>query len=174
MAEFVWSLAEIACGKRVVMLKVSTEKLLLIAGLVWLVAGVNILNIGLSAFFVETGWLVLVLLVGTMVIFLLFHILVFTKMVGKHAGRIRGYEEDKTHVFKFFDKKGYIMMAIMMGGGIALRASGMVPEWFIAFFYTGLGAALAVAGVSFIVRFFKSSKASCPVLPSTYSNHHKN
>ena len=36
------------------------------------------------------------------------------------------------------------MMAIMMGGGIALRASGVVPEWFIAFFYTGLGAALAV------------------------------
>ena len=33
----------------------------------------------------------------------------------------------------------------MMGGGIALRASGVVPEWFIAFFYTGLGAALAVA-----------------------------
>ena len=114
-----------------------------------------------------------VLIIGTLVIFVLFHIFVFTKMVGKHASRIRGYEEDKTHVFKFFDKKGYIMMAVMMGGGIALRASGIAPEWFIAFFYTGLGAALAVAGVSFVLRYFKSSKAACPAMPSTYSKHHK-
>ena len=139
------------------LLKVSTDKLLLVAGIVWLIAGANIVNIGLSAFLDETGWL----------------FFVFTKMVGKHASRIRGYEEDKTHLFKFFDKKGYIMMAIMMGGGIALRASGVVPEWFIAFFYTGLGAALAVAGVSFILRYFKSSKPACPAMPGTYTKHHK-
>ena len=155
------------------LLKVSTDKLLLVAGIVWLIAGANIVNIGLSAFLDETGWLFWVLIGGTRLIFVRFHIFVFTKMVGKHASRIRGYEEDKTHLFKFFDKKGYIMMAIMMGGGIALRASGVVPEWFIAFFYTGLGAALAVAGVSFILRYFKSSKPACPAMPGTYTKHHK-
>ena len=155
------------------MLKISTEKLLLVAGIVWFVAGANILNIGIGAYFLETGWLFWALMVGTLAIFLVFHVLVFTKMVGKHASRIRGYEEDKTHAFKFFDKKGYIMMAVMMGGGIALRAFGIVPDWFIAFFYTGLGAALAVAGVSFVLRYFKSSKAACPVLPRTYSSHRK-
>ena len=144
------------------LLKVSTDKLLLVAGIVWLIAGANIVNIGLSAFLDETGWLFWVLIGGTLLIFVLFHIFVFTKMVGKHASRIRGY-----------DKKGYIMMAIMMGGGIALRASGVVPEWFIAFFYTGLGAALAVAGVSFILRYFKSSKPACPAMPGTYTKHHK-
>ena len=155
------------------MLKVSTDKLLLVAGIVWLVAGINIANIGITAYFEETGWLFWALIGGTLVIFILFHIFVFTKMVGKHAERIKGYEEDRTHVFKFFDKKGYIMMACMMGFGIALRASGLVPDWFIAFFYTGLGAALAVAGVSFVLRYFKSPKAGCPVLPRTYSSHHK-
>ena len=139
------------------LLKVSTDKLLLVAGIVWLIAGANIVNIGLSAFLDETGWLFWVLIGGTLLIFVLFHIFVFTKMVGKHASRIRGYEEDKTHLFKFFDKKGYIMMAIMMGGGI----------------YTGLGAALAVAGVSFILRYFKSSKPACPAMPGTYTKHHK-
>ena len=139
------------------LLKVSTDKLLLVAGIVWLIAGANIVNIGLSAFLDETGWLFWVLIGGTLLIFVLFHIFVFTKMVGKHASRIRGY----------------IMMAIMMGGGIALRASGVVPEWFIAFFYTGLGAALAVAGVSFILRYFKSSKPACPAMPGTYTKHHK-
>lgn len=96
------------------LLKVSTDKLLLVAGIVWFIAGANIVNIGLTAFLDETGWLFWVLIGGTLLIFVLFHIFVFTKMVGKHANRIRGYEEDKTHVFKFFDKKGYIMMAIMI------------------------------------------------------------
>lgn len=155
------------------MLKISTDKLLLVAGIIWFVAGVNIMNIGLAAYLMETGWLFWVLLIGTLAIFTVFHIFVFSKMVGKHAERIRGYEEDRTHVLKFFDKKGYIMMAIMMGGGIALRASGLVPDWFIAFFYTGLGLALAVAGVSFVLRYFKSAKAGCPVRPSTYLKHDK-
>ena len=40
-------------------------------------------------------------------------------------------------------------MAVMMGGGIWLCASGLAPEVFIAVFYTGLGSALALAGVLF-------------------------
>lgn len=150
------------------MLKISTEKLLLVAGIVWALAGANIVNIGLTAYRHEWGWVLWALLVGTAVIFILFHVRIFTKMVGRHSERIRGYEEDKTSVLKFFDKKGYIMMAIMMGGGIALRVSGLVPDWFIAFFYTGLGVALFVAGVRFILRYFRSSKTACPALPSTY------
>lgn len=41
-------------------------------------------------------------------------------------------------------------MACMMGGGIGLRAAGMFPDTFIAFFYTGLGGALATAGILFL------------------------
>ena len=92
-------------------------------------------------------------------------------MVGKHAERIRGYSEDKTHVLKFFDKKGYIVMACMMGFGIALRASGLVPDWFIAFFYTGLGAALRWR--ESLRPAVLSAKVGCPVLPKTYANHDK-
>ena len=145
--------------------KIPTEKLLLVAGVVWFVAGANIANLGIHAYFNEPSWLLWALLVGTLVIFVLFHVFVFTKMVGKHSERIRGYEEDRTHILKFFDKKGYIIMAVMMGCGIGLRMAGLVPEWFVAFFYTGLGAALAVAGISFVLRYFKSSEPSCPVMP---------
>lgn len=63
----------------------------------------------------------------------------------------------------FFDTKGYIIMAIMMGGGIALRMSGALPDWFIAFFYTGLGLALLLAGISFVIRYFARKAAWCPV-----------
>lgn len=50
--------------------------------------------------------------------------------------------------------KSYLIMAFMMGGGIWLRPSGLVPDTFIAVFYTGLGCALALAGVLFWMMFF--------------------
>ena len=40
--------------------------------------------------------------------------------------------------------------ACMMIGGIGLRAAGIFPDAFIAFFYTGLGCALASAGILFL------------------------
>ena len=51
-------------------------------------------------------------------------------------------------------------MAFMMGGGIWLRYSGLVPELFIAVFYTGLGCALAGAGILFRVMFFRYNSYS--------------
>lgn len=42
-----------------------------------------------------------------------------------------------------------------MGGGIWLRYSGLVPDVFIAVFYTGLGSALALAGVLFWIMFIR-------------------
>lgn len=44
-------------------------------------------------------------------------------------------------------------MVFMMSMGIGLRAIGKIPEFFIAFFYTGLGFALALAGVIFIYNY---------------------
>ena len=153
------------------MFKVRSKYLLLIAAAVWLIAGSQVARMGIEAIAAGNGnlWL---LLIGIPVTFVVFHMM-FSKLVGKHAARIRSYGEEKMHVLKFFDVRGYLIMAVMMGGGIALRASGLVPEWFIAFFYTGLGLALIVAGVSFVLRYFKSTKAGCPAMPSTYSKHHK-
>ena len=47
-------------------------------------------------------------------------------------------------------------MAVMMSGGIGLRASGLAPERFIAVFYTGLGAALLLAGLLFGCNYGKA------------------
>jgi hypothetical protein len=149
--------------------KVPTRHLLLIAGTVWCIAGINIINLGVTSYFKEAGWLFWVLIIATTVIFTLFHVLIFSKMVSKHSDRIIESTEEHTHFWKFFDKRSYIIMACMMTGGIGLRASGLVPDWFIAFFYTGLGAALLVAGVSFFLRYFRGSKTHCPVMPSPKS-----
>lgn len=59
----------------------------------------------------------------------------------------------KGHFGIFFDLKSYLIMVFMMSMGIGLRASGKIPEFFIGFFYTGLGFALAFAGVIFIYNY---------------------
>ena len=138
------------------MFKVSKRTLLLIAGIVWLAAGGNIAWLGIQAFAqINMSYVVVVTL---------FHMKIFSKMVGKHSNRIAAYEDNEIGFWRFFDASGYIMMAIMMSGGISLRAFGLVPMWFIAFFYTGLGIALALSGVSFLVRFARRSgtPAPCP------------
>ena len=71
----------------------------------------------------------------------------------KHTRRIKSYKEEFRPVWHFFDLRGYIIMAVMMGGGIWLRSSGLVPDVFIAVFYTGLGCALALAGALFWGKF---------------------
>ena len=52
------------------------------------------------------------------------------------------------------------MMAVISGGGFALRSSGLGPERFLAFFYTGFGASLLLAGLLFGCNFGKAAKAA--------------
>ena len=55
---------------------------------------------------------------------------------------------------KFFDVKSFCIMAFMMTFGIGLRASHLCPVVFIAVFYSGLGAALLLAGIAFTYHYF--------------------
>ena len=108
------------------MLKVSKTALLFIAGIVWLAAGVNIARLGILSFgqMSQSMWWMLV--IGAIAVFTVFHIKVFSKMVGKHANRIAGYVEDKIAFWRFFDASGYIMMAVMMTGGRTLKTGSRV------------------------------------------------
>ncbi|MEG0830567.1 MAG: hypothetical protein RSD88_08355 [Anaerovoracaceae bacterium] len=132
--------------------KTHKNNLLLIAGLVWGIAGFNILRIGLIAYQDQVLWQNILISIG---VFLAFQLFVFRKMVKKHTLRIMKYEEERQLFFKFFDVKGFCIMAFMMTFGIGLRVSGLLPDVFIADFYTGLGTSLLTAGVIFIVNFIK-------------------
>lgn len=148
------------------MFKVHSKYLLLIAAGVWFIAGINILRLGILS--LNEGTTALwILFLGIPIVFVAFHTM-FSKLVGKHSDRIRSYGENKMHILKFFDIKGYVIMAIMMGGGISLRSFGLVPDWFVAFFYTGLGTALALAGVGFLIHFIKrGGEIVCPITKKT-------
>ncbi len=138
-------------------MKVKRNTLLLLACLVWTAAGVNILRIGLMAY--APYWSVLNVLLSA-VVFVVFQMFIFGKLVGKHTTRIQSYEEERHFFLKFFDGKAFVIMAIMMAGGIGLRASGLAPEQFIAVFYSGLGASLLLAGLLFGRNFGRAVSAT--------------
>ena len=130
--------------------EVPRRVLLLLAGMVWMIAGFNVARLGILSYgLILPEWYLYVL---SVIIFLMFGAM-FLRMTIKHGKRIRGYKEKYRPFWFFFDLKAYIIMAIMMGGGIGLRYAGVFPDVFVAFFYTGLGCALFLAGICFVVQF---------------------
>lgn len=134
-------------------MKVSKNTLLLIACLVWGFAGFNILRIGIIAY---SNFLSAINFVLSLVVFAIFQVFIFGKLVKKHTARINSYKENKQFFLKFFDVKSFIIMAFMITFGITIRATNLAPERFIAVFYTGLGSALALAGLLFGYQFVKN------------------
>lgn len=130
---------------------VKRENLLVVAGLFWIIAGVNVAGVGIQAFLgvpsASWWWMV----PAMAVVFVGFGFM-FRKVSMKHEARILTYADPSISVLRTFDVKGYLIIAIMMGGGMALRFSGAVPLEFIGFFYPGLGVALALTGVGFLLK----------------------
>lgn len=134
---------------------VKKHTLLLLACLVWTAAGFNILRIGLGCY---PGRVSAVNLLLSAVVFGVFLRFIFGRLVSKHTTRILGYEEERKWFWNFFDLPSFLIMAGMMSGGIGLRASGLAPQGFIAVFYSGLGAALLLAGVLFGLQYLRAMR----------------
>lgn len=137
---------------------VKKSTLLAVAGSVWLIAGINVARLGILSY-LNVLPITFVNILLSIVVFSAFGFMFF-KMSMKHSKRIQSYCEEFRPIWHFFDLKSYIIMAVMMSGGIWLRYSGLVPDIFIAVFYTGLGCALALAGVMFFIMFFRFKKNS--------------
>ncbi len=135
---------------------VKKRTLLAIAVCVWILAGFNVARLGIISYGIipQISWYHILL---SAVVFGMFRFMFF-KMSFKHKKRIHGYAEPTRPFWHFFDLKAYCIMAFMMGGGIWLRSSGLVPDVFIAVFYTGLGIALSFTGGLFLAMFVNYPK----------------
>ena len=136
---------------------VKKQTLLAVAGCVWFLAGFNVARLGVLSY--QNIEISMIHPLLSVLVFASFGTM-FYKMSIKHTKRIKGYQEEFRPVWHFFDGKSYLIMAFMMGGGIWLRSSGIAPEAFIAVFYTGLGLALALAGVLFWIFYIKDKNES--------------
>lgn len=136
-------------------MKVKKQNLLLLAGIVWMIAGFNVLRIGLETY---EEYRMIINYAITLMVFLVFWFMVFHKLTIKHTKRIHGFEEELQLFYKFFDLKSFLIMAFMISFGIIIRKFRLLPDRFIAVFYTGLGAALFMAGVLFTWNYIKIFK----------------
>ncbi len=128
---------------------VPKNRLMAFAGVLWMTAGCMVCSI---------AWQPLkhllpvqpMLLMPAFIIFSIFYLRIFRPLVEKHACRVRALSAVRQPAWLFFDRKGYITMAIMMAGGATLRNAAILPDWTIAFLYAGIGSALFLAGLRFI------------------------
>lgn len=128
--------------------KVSNRTLFFTAGAVWIIAGINILKIGISTWLLDIQNWAFKLGEATTVFFLFFY-LVFLKLYRKHSLRI-SQKNNKNCLFSFFDIKGWIIMTFMISLGISIRKYQLLPSSFISVFYTGLSVALIITGSLFL------------------------
>lgn len=133
------------------MFKVKKKTLLSTAGILWLISGVNILRIGVSAFVqsMMAGSSIWLISLGAVLVFTGF-MMMFRKIVRKHEKRILSYPQERREIWHCFDRRGYLLMIFMMTLGIVLRRFAQLPAAFFAVFYSGLGCALSMAGLLFM------------------------
>jgi hypothetical protein len=132
--------------------RVPKNTLMLIAGIVWILAGAMVMMVGLPLE-MRLAPEHLLLIPLAIVISVAFYALVFSRLVRKHTNRIRAHADSHLPVYAFFNASSWAVMAVMMVGGMTIRLAHLAPDWAIAFFYSGLGVALFACGVRFVAVF---------------------
>lgn len=114
-------------------MKVKKQYLLLLACLVWIAAGANIVRIGFEEY---PGYLTAFNIFLSVVVFAVFQFFIFGKLVKKHTKRIIAYEERQWFI-KFFDVKSFIIMAFMMTGESGFVCQAQLPSASSPYFTRG-------------------------------------
>lgn len=126
--------------------------LVLMAGFVWMYAGRMVLGIGYPHFIKEFSPLVLLSGIG---VFCIFFFIIFNKSYKKQINRIKNKYEERAYIWQFFDVPSYIIMFVMITFGVTLRNSGLLSSEAIAAMYSGIGSALFLSGLRYILAFFR-------------------
>jgi len=127
---------------------VSKHNLLFIAGLAWTTAGGILAGRGLS-YLLQHGEHLALCLAGGAVLGVIFYLILFAKISRKHIIRIKGLNIPYPCAFSFFNFRSYLMMAIMISGGITLRSFDVIDkEWLYNFFVT-MGVPLLISASRF-------------------------
>lgn len=135
-------------------MKVKKNILYLLAGLFWLIAGVNVVRIGVDVMHDPESRL-FVFLTLILIIFFLFSQFIFSRIVRENVSRIEQLDDDRVPFWLFMDKKGYIIMTFMITLGVTVRYLNLLPDFFISFFYIGLGGALTLTAFKYIPHYFR-------------------
>lgn len=136
--------------------RMKTNHLLIIDGIVWLIAGVNVVKLGVEAW-IGLDCTTLLMVLGSLITLAAFSTM-FVRMVLKNERRIATIPRPQRHVWNCMPLRSFLIMVFMITLGVTLRRSPHVPREFIAFFYVGLGLALSAAGIVYLALPLRRSK----------------
>lgn len=132
--------------------------LLFLAAMVWTFAGGMLLIKGFG-FLKQTYHLFWIRIFISLTGGNIFYILMFSKISIKHTQRIINLKIEKPCMFSFFNFKSYLLMGIMITGGIVLRTSGLIPVFYLSVVYLTMGIPLFISAFRFYFTgiFYKVS-----------------
>ena len=127
---------------------VSKNFLILLAGYVWICVGLMMIYRAWSWLAVFPGNSFIQYSVSGLVLGLLIHHFGFLKIVNKNLKRI--FHMANNHpVTSFIPGKSYLLILLMMTGGMLLRHSS-IPRQYLATVYLGIGLALILSSVRYL------------------------
>jgi hypothetical protein len=134
---------------------VSRRSLLLIAGCVWSIAGGILITRAMIQLLAINHFLILDIISG--IIFGAgFYLLLFARISKKHITRITLIKIDNPCFFSFFNFRSYLMMAVMITGGITLRKLDLINHEILYTFFLMMGLPLLVSAYRFFFSYNKN------------------
>ncbi|MCD4770733.1 MAG: hypothetical protein K8R35_11275 [Bacteroidales bacterium] len=134
---------------------VNKKYLYIISGLMWIVAGMMLMNfarVWLTECEGQNRW---VFCLSGFLLALVIHRFGFLKVVDKNLGRIEPMN-DKPCVFAFISWKSYLLIAVMITFGILLRHS-LLPHQYLAIIYIGIGFGLFLSSIRYFRFYLRST-----------------
>lgn len=134
---------------------VSRRTLLLIAGCAWSIAGGILITRAMIQLFTINHFLIMDIVTG-IIIGIGFYLLFFAKISKKHITRITLIKVDNPCFFSFFNFRSYIMMAIMITGGITFRKFDIINHEILYTFFLMMGLPLLISAYRFFFSYVKN------------------
>jgi hypothetical protein len=134
---------------------VRKRTLLLVAGCAWSIAGIILIARSLTHLIGSDHHLALEILTG-MAGGVLFYFLLFARISKKHISRITLIPIDNPCFFSFFNFRSYLLMAIMISGGITIRKLELINADYIYTFFLAMGIPLLVSAYRFFYSYIKN------------------
>ena len=135
---------------------VTTDMLLLIAGVVWLGTGTLLISMAATWLAKTIGMKTYLFMALGVILAMPIHHFGFLKIVNKNIERILQMQ-NKRCLFSFVPWKSYMIIVIMIAMGITLRHS-TIPKHYLAIIYLGIGLALTLSSIRYIRIFSQETR----------------
>jgi len=129
--------------------------LYLIAGIAWTTAGSILFGRGLVNLIHLKTHLMIRLLVG-LVLGIGFYLVLFYRISARNIRHIQLIQVSNPCAFSFFNLRSWLMMTLMISGGITLRKLNIVTPAYMFTFYVVMGVPLLVSAWNFYSEWFKN------------------